>query len=90
MRNPRPAGGELDAQRGVVRLKIPVGVSNNSDVHLAMRLCVEAAEAAEAADRVLATPEPCCLLMGFGDSSAFGSSSKNTESKSPSHNAVYT
>ena len=51
---------------GAVRLRIPVGVSYNSDVRLAMRLCVEAAGAA---DRALVTPEPRCLLMGFGDSS---------------------
>ena len=51
---------------GAVRLRIPVGVSYHSDVRLAMRLC---AEAAGAADRVLATPEPRCLLMEFGDSS---------------------
>ena len=38
----------------------------HSDVRLAMRLC---AEAAGAADRVLVTPEPRCLLMGFGNSS---------------------
>ncbi len=51
---------------GAVRLRIPVGVSYKSDVRLAMRLCVEAAQGV---DRVLATPEPRCLLMGFGDSS---------------------
>ena len=49
-----------------VRLKIPVGISYRSDVRLAMRLCIEAAGAVE---RVLAVPEPRCLLRGFGDSS---------------------
>ena len=49
-----------------VRLKIPVGISYKSDVRLAMRLCVEAAGGS---DRVLVTPEPHCLLRGFGDSS---------------------
>ena len=49
-----------------VRLKIPLGVSYKSDVRLAMRLCVEAAGGV---DRVLVTPEPRCLLRGFGDSS---------------------
>ena len=49
-----------------VRLKIPVGISYRSDVRLAMRLCLEAAGAV---GRVLAAPEPRCLLMGFGDSS---------------------
>ena len=51
---------------GAVRLRIPVGVSYNSDVRHAMRLCLEAAGDA---DRTLVTPEPRCLLMGFGDSS---------------------
>ena len=49
-----------------VRLKIPVGISYRSDVRLAMRLCIEAAGTVE---RVLAAPEPRCLLRGFGDSS---------------------
>ena len=49
-----------------VRLKIPLGVSYKSDVRLAMRLCVDAAGGV---DRVLVTPEPRCLLRGFGDSS---------------------
>ena len=49
----------------VVRRKIPVGVSYNSDVPLAQRLCVEAA--GEVA-RVLKRPEPRCLMRGFGDS----------------------
>ena len=51
---------------GAVRLRIPVGVSYHSDVRLAMRQCVDAAGGVE---RVLAHPEPRCLLMGFGDSS---------------------
>lgn len=49
-----------------VRLKIPVGISYKSDVRLAMRLCLETAGATE---RVLAEPQPRCLLRGFGDSS---------------------
>ena len=49
-----------------VRLKVPVGISYKSDVRLAMRLCLEAAGTVE---RVLAAPEPRCLLRGFGDSS---------------------
>lgn len=48
-----------------VRLKIPVGVSYDSDVPRAMALCVESAQAVA---RVLAVPEPRCLLRGFGDS----------------------
>lgn len=50
----------------VVRLHIPVGISYKSDVRLAIRLCVQAAAAVE---RVLESPEPRCLLRGFGDSS---------------------
>ncbi len=49
-----------------VRLRIPVGISYQSDVRQAMDLCVKAAAAAE---RVLTEPEPRCHLFGFGDSS---------------------
>lgn len=49
-----------------VRLKIPVGVSYDSDVPRAMALCVESAQAVA---RVLDVPAPRCLLRGFGDSS---------------------
>ncbi len=49
-----------------VRLGIPVGVSYKADVRLAIRLCVQAANAVE---RVLATPEPRCFLREFGDNS---------------------
>ncbi|MDH5425480.1 MAG: mechanosensitive ion channel [Gammaproteobacteria bacterium] len=50
----------------LVRLKLPIGVSYNSDVRLAMKLCVESAKATT---RILDKPEPRCLLKGFGDSS---------------------
>jgi small-conductance mechanosensitive channel len=50
----------------LVRLKLPVGISYNADVRLAMKLCVEAASVTP---RILARPEPRCLLRGFGDSS---------------------
>lgn len=50
----------------LVRLKAPVGISYDSDVRLAMKLCVEAANKVE---RVKADPEPRVQLMGFGDSS---------------------
>lgn len=50
----------------LVRLKAPVGISYNSDVRLAMKLCVEAASKVE---RVKADPEPRVQLMSFGDSS---------------------
>ena len=49
-----------------VRLKIPVGVSYDTDLHKAMALCIEAANAV---DRVLDDPPVRCLLIGFGDSS---------------------
>ena len=47
------------------RLKVPIGVHYDSDVRLAMDLCVEAAKET---DRVLAQPEAKCLLIAFGDS----------------------
>jgi len=49
-----------------IRLKIPVGVATATDLHQAMALCIEAARAAP---RILADPEPACLFMGFGASS---------------------
>ncbi|MEJ2213394.1 MAG: mechanosensitive ion channel [Gammaproteobacteria bacterium] len=50
----------------LVRLKIPIGISYNSDVRKAMELCVEAAKTVS---RVHHEPEPRCQLIGFGDSS---------------------
>lgn len=50
----------------LVRLKAPVGISYDSDVRLAMKLCVEAAIKVE---RVKDDPEPRVQLMSFGDSS---------------------
>jgi small-conductance mechanosensitive channel len=50
----------------LVRLKIPIGISYNSDVRKAMALCLDAARVVE---RVEVEPEPRCQLMGFGDSS---------------------
>ena len=49
-----------------IRLRIPVGISYDSDVRQAMALCVEATEAPE---RILADPKPVCQLMEFGDNS---------------------
>lgn len=51
---------------GKLRLKVPVGIAYDADVRHAMSLCVEAAKSVS---RVLDTPEPVCLLKGFGDSS---------------------
>jgi small-conductance mechanosensitive channel len=50
----------------LVRLKIVVGVSYDSDIHMVMRLMVEAAATIP---RVLANPQPVCQLKNFGDSS---------------------
>lgn len=47
-----------------VRLKIPVRIAYSSDVHKAMDLLVEAAIETP---RVLESPAPRCLLMGFQD-----------------------
>ncbi|MBT6463769.1 MAG: mechanosensitive ion channel, partial [Opitutae bacterium] len=49
-----------------VRMRIPVGVSYDTDVRKAMELCVEAG-ASES--RVLNNPEPVCRVTGFGDNS---------------------
>lgn len=49
-----------------IRIEIPVGVSYDSDVELAMKLMVESAIEV---DTVLTTPKPQAFLTGFGDSS---------------------
>lgn len=49
-----------------VRLKVPIGVSYDSDLRLAMRLAIEAAEEEP---RVIDDPAPKCLLLEFGDNS---------------------
>ena len=49
-----------------IRQKIPVGISYSSDVRAAIEMCIEAAAANP---RVLKSPNPICLLKGFGDSS---------------------
>jgi small-conductance mechanosensitive channel len=49
-----------------VRLRVPVGISYSSNVNKAMDLLVEAAIETP---RVLESPAPRCLLMGFGDNS---------------------
>jgi small-conductance mechanosensitive channel len=50
----------------LVRLRVPIGISYQSDVRLAMRLCLEAAGVVE---RIEKDPEPRIQLLGFGDSS---------------------
>lgn len=47
------------------RRRIPVGISYDSDVELARQLCLEAAREVP---RVLAVPNPNCLMRGFGES----------------------
>lgn len=50
----------------LVRLKITVGVSYDSDVHEVIRLMKAAAEKTS---RVVASPKPVCQLKNFGDNS---------------------
>jgi small-conductance mechanosensitive channel len=50
----------------MVRLRIPVSISYDSDLRLAIRLCLESLEGV---DRVLDDPAPRCLVKAFGDSS---------------------
>ncbi|MHA1537462.1 MAG: mechanosensitive ion channel family protein [Alphaproteobacteria bacterium] len=49
-----------------VRVRLPIGVAYKTDLRQAIALCIEAAQAVE---RVIETPTPQCLLMGFGDNS---------------------
>jgi small-conductance mechanosensitive channel len=48
-----------------IRIRADIGVAYGTDLRRAIALCVEAAAAAE---RVLESPEPKCILIGFGDS----------------------
>jgi len=50
----------------LVRLKIGVGVSYDTDIHRTMSLMVQAARKV---DRILEEPAPVCQLKNFGDSS---------------------
>ena len=50
----------------VVRKKLNVGVAYSTDVEEAIIQCVAAAEETS---RILKTPKPNCLIVGFGDSS---------------------
>ena len=49
-----------------MRIRLPVGVSYDTDVERAVELCLEAAQAVK---RVIKVPKPVCLVRGFGDSS---------------------
>jgi small-conductance mechanosensitive channel len=48
----------------LVRLKIPIGISYDSDVKLAMDLAVQAARSVA---RVRTDPAPVCRFMNFGN-----------------------
>jgi len=50
----------------LLRLRRAVGISYESDLRLAMKLCLEACDDVQ---RVLKDPKPVCLIKGFGDSS---------------------
>ena len=50
----------------LIRPELKIGVHYQSDVKKAIELCIESAKEIE---RVLDTPEPDCLLTGFGDNS---------------------
>ncbi len=50
----------------MIRVKMPFGISYESDVHKAMALALEVADEI---DRVQRDPKPVCQLKGFGDSS---------------------
>lgn len=49
-----------------IRVRVPIGISYDSDPRKAIELCVVAAHSS---GRVLNEPEPRCLLTGFGDNS---------------------
>jgi small-conductance mechanosensitive channel len=50
----------------LVRIRVPVGVSYNSDPHQCVKLVIQAAQSI---DRVLPDPPANCHVLGFGDSS---------------------
>lgn len=50
----------------LIRLRAPIGIAYDSDVRLAMKLCLEAAEMSP---RVQKDPEPKVQLISFGDNS---------------------
>ncbi|EDY83895.1 transporter, MscS family [Verrucomicrobiia bacterium DG1235] len=50
----------------MVRVKVPFGVSYNSDIHQVMKLAIQAGKETE---RVLPDKAPVCWLLGYGDSS---------------------
>ena len=49
-----------------VRVRVPIGISYNANPREAIALCLEAANST---NRTLKSPEPKCLMVGFGDNS---------------------
>jgi small-conductance mechanosensitive channel len=49
-----------------IRLKLAIGVSYDTDLPHAIETCIKAAQAE---GRIITSPEPTCLVKGFGDSS---------------------
>ena len=49
-----------------VRLKLALGVAYDSDLHQVIALCIAAAKEVP---RIVSTPEPICIITGFGDNS---------------------
>ena len=49
-----------------VRVRVPIGISYSADPRKAIALCLEAAHSTS---RTLKSPEPKCLVIGFGDNS---------------------
>jgi small-conductance mechanosensitive channel len=50
----------------LIRQRVAIGIAYESDVHLAIRVALQAVDAVP---RALKEPEPACLLKEFGDSS---------------------
>ncbi len=48
-----------------IRLKLPIGVAYETDLPKAIETCIDAAKKEE---RIIDSPEPACLVKGFGDS----------------------
>ena len=48
-----------------IRIKLPIGVAYDSDLPHAIETCIKTAQAE---GRILTSPEPTCLVKGFGDS----------------------
>jgi small-conductance mechanosensitive channel len=55
----------LSYDNNLVRLIIPIGISYESDLNKAKALALNASTSI---DRILKTPEPKCLVVGYGDS----------------------